>query len=245
MPPTEAQTNVHVRVKCPHCQAAGRINASRFDKTFTCSKCRKPFHVDIDSTKKGAREEQKAEQGVGANYKVEPERASRIGIWWEKVPRAAKSGVLTSIVAFAIYYFVGDLLLPGVTLPESLEERSVLAVQAMVANDFKTLQRLSFKPLPMDAKAWVQKVRPVSWPQRFPAESVPQYLAKVHLKTRNRDPVKSGIGESAMVTVTVKAPSSELTPEKEFSMLWNQRQSDLAWLIDMKRTNDSVITHGQ
>ena len=245
MPPTEAQTNVHVRVKCPHCQATGRINASRFDKTFTCSKCQKQFHVDIDSTKKGAREEQKAEQVVGANYKVEVIRPSRVAIWWEKIPRAAKMGVITSVVAFAVYYFVGDFLLPGAALPESLEERSVLAIQSVISSDLKMLQRLSFKPHYVEAKGWMQKVRPVAWPPKFPAEQPAQFNAKVHNKSRGRDPEKSGIAETAMVIVAVKAPFSPMTPEKEFSLFWNQRQSDLAWLIDMKRTNDSVIAYGQ
>jgi len=240
MPPkTEADTHVRVRVQCPHCRAAGQIDASQFDRSFTCGRCGKAFHIGVKQTHKGVREEKHEADPADLQLKLdEPSALNRIVA---KVPRAAKIALAAGVALFALWYLVGGLILPKTPLPEALEDRAQLAARWMIERNAKGLQRLGYQCNYVDCLNWVDRGRPASWPKNVRLDESTTFQTKTIATSRSKDPLKTGVQETRTVLITVNVPTLETDRRKEFLTYWTQTAGDLEWRLDVKRTAAAVV----
>jgi hypothetical protein len=231
----EAETHILVKVICPHCKSTGRVDMSKLDRSFTCGKCNKSFHIDVRHTKKGKREDNKEVDPASLQLNLDqPDKLERI---MRRIPRSAKIAIPAAFGLFLLWWLLGDMLLPGEPLPESADERARIVVNAMIARDIKPIQRLIYSDANfVDCSEWIKQARPSHWPASKPgAEVVVNIQTQVQNTNRQKDPAKTGYVAAATVLVMVDLPGTS-DGKRHYITYWKKKSDDTDWRFDIKRT---------
>lgn len=147
-------------VRCPHCGLEGKVRISRLDRSFTCKKCCKVFHVTLDGTVTGERPPGAA--AVDPADMVAEETQTRFEKWLARLPRVWQM-VLGGACLLALGAGIKILTEPEVPLPGELEARAKFAAQALARGQWGQVKRLALPGTAKDLGGWYDKVRPESW----------------------------------------------------------------------------------
>lgn len=242
MPPkTEAEKHIKVRIACPHCGAAGKVDMSALDRSFVCGQCKKSFHIDVNQTRKGVRKEAPQEQDP-AKVQLNLDRASVFEKFLAGIPRPVKMALPAALGLFALWWLVGEWLLPGQSLPEGLEDRARILALGLLQSDSRPIRQLQHGGNSTDSSHFVKTCRP-TWP-KLADENAYRIATKVTLRTRNKQAEKTGFQENANVVLELQYPAAATNNKVELNTYWVQKTSDLGWYLDIKRTQAGLAAAG-
>ncbi|MBL8827089.1 MAG: hypothetical protein JNM18_08890 [Planctomycetaceae bacterium] len=205
---------------------------SQLDRSFTCGKCRKKFHIDVRETRKGVREEKAEYDPAAVTLSLDsPTWIDRI---LSRIPRSALIAGPAAIGLFLLWWFLGAMLLPGEPLPVSAEERAVYVVRALLDRQPRLIQPVCFKANAVDCGEWIKHGRP-NWVGLTPEQSY-QFQTKTTTYPRSKDPAKSGYTASTSVVVSVHHPGIKHNANVDIMTYWVKPTDDSDWLFDLRRS---------
>ncbi len=151
-----------------------------------------------------------------------------------RIPRSALIAVPAAIGLFLLWWFLGEMLLPGEPMPVSAEERAVYVVKAMLERKPSNISRVLFKANSIDAAEWIKHCRP-AWPP-VTAETPLQVSTKTTTYPRAKDPGKTGYIASSSVVVILQNPAVKAGGNVEILTYWVKPTDDADWLFDLRRS---------
>jgi hypothetical protein len=138
---------------CPRCGAAGQASVDRLDQVFQCRGCSRLFHVHPS----GRLEEVRASRDAQGKVTLQPRRPRR--------PRHRLAWVVALLLllggtALATWHRGGDGPVPEQPLPDGLEARAELLTRAWLAQDLRTLRRLTTRTHERELFPWFLANKP-------------------------------------------------------------------------------------
>ena len=234
-----------IRAVCPHCGTKGRVEISKLDRSFACGQCQKHFHMSVTDTKKGDRAE-KEKTLDPSKVKFDTMEPSWFEKRWVQASRAAKAILIAVVVLPLVWYFAGDLIIPGKPIPEGLEERAEMLIDAVCERSGKMVMRLGCRGHYPDAMQWIARVRPVDWPRSFTPDKRPKITLTQSSNVRSKDAQKSGFHAQTTLTISVIPPGGTPDSVKHINTFWLQpiEEEGFSWKFDIKKTKEfAAMSH--